>query len=296
MASKLNGGKRPFILVYLVIALALAGLAGLQRFGVAPLLERLPAGYSNEWRLLEENRFRASVADEWQTGTLSARRADQVIITSGAIAVLQADLHIFFESGAVNFESSGLYGVDRRTRMNRAGYGDTERSGLYLFPPHLKRQNFIIWDPMFIGPRQAYFSHAASLEGLSVDVYQFNATHLDETAGYSYLPEVPETYLAHTDGQGTIWVEPLSGVVLDYQDQGVSYFVDPGTGARVADFNQWSERFTAETKSAQLALARAARWRIQALETWLPGGVLLLGWLLLALDYYRRMAQKRRAG
>ena len=296
MASKLNGGKRPFILVYLVIALALAGLAGLQRFGVAPLLERLPAGYSNEWRLLEENRFRASVADEWQTGTLSARRADQVIITSGAIAVLQADLHIFFESGAVNFESSGLYGVDRRTRVNLAGYGSAERSGLYLFPPHLKRQNYIIWDPMFIGPRQAYFSHAESLEGLSVDVYQFNATHLDETAGYSYLPEVPETYLAHTDGRGTIWVEPLSGAVVDYQDQGVSYFVDPGTGARVADFNQWSERFTAETKAAQLALARSARLRIQALETWLPGGVLLLGWLLLALDYYRRMAQKRRAG
>ena len=294
MVSKPKRAERQFALRYLAAALALVCLAGIQHFGIAPLLERLPVGYSNEWRLLEENRFRASVADEWQTGTLAVRRADQVIISSDSLVVLQGDLHVFFESGALNFESSGLYGVDRRTRMNLAGYGSAERSGLYLFPPHLKRQNYFIWDPMFIGPRQAYFSHAESLEGLSVDVYQFNATHLDATPGYSYLPEVPETYQAHTDGQGTIWVEPLSDAVLDYQDQGVSYFVDPGTGARVADFNQWSQRFTAETKAAQLALARSARLRIQALETWLPGGVLLLGWLLLALHLNRRIALQRR--
>jgi hypothetical protein len=147
---------------------------------------------------------------------------------------------------------------------------------------------------MFIGPRPAVYHHTEKIDGLSVDVYHFSATHLDETAGYSYLQEVPETYLAHTDGQGVLWIEPLSGIVVDYQDQGVSYFMNPETGERVADFNQWTERFTAETRAAQLAKARQARLRNQVFEAWLPGGVLLLGLLALALDLNRKIDSKHR--
>jgi hypothetical protein len=65
--------------------------------------------------------------------------------------------------------------------------------------------------------------------------------------------------------------------VVDYEDSGLSYFVDHSTGARLADFNQWQERYTAETRAAQTKLARSARLRSLALETWLPGGLLVVG-------------------
>ncbi len=88
---------------------------------------------------------------------------------------------------------------------------------------------------------------------------------------------MPERYLAYTDGQGALWVEPVSGTVVDYEEEGVSYFVDLATGARAADFHQWSDRYTPETREAQLALARAARLRLLMLETWLPGALVIAG-------------------
>ena len=151
-------------------------------------------------------------------------------MSNGNVLIIEGGLHIYFADGQVNFETTNLYGVDRRTRMNLAGYGDIARSGQYIFPTHVEQTEYQIWDPMFIGLRQATFERVERMNGLQVYVFSFSASGMDESAGYTYLPEVPELYLAHTDGQGTIWVEPLSGTVVDYMDSGVSYFVDPATG------------------------------------------------------------------
>jgi hypothetical protein len=67
---------------------------------------------------------------------------------------------------------------------------------------------------------------------------------------------------------------------VDYKDSGVSYFVNPTTNARVADFNQWDERYTPDTRTTQIKMASSARVRIQALEVWLPAGMVLIGVLV----------------
>jgi hypothetical protein len=273
-------------------ALAFMLAAVLVRFWLAPQLERLPANYASDTQYQEEDSFRASPTGAWQASILSVRRVDQAVTATDETVFVDGALHVYFATGAVNFESTGLYGVDRRTGTNVSGYGDVERSGQDLFPPHVQRGTYRLWDPMFIGPRQAAFDHADTVEGLPVDVYQFEATGLDETAGYSSLPDVPERYLAHTDGKGTLWLEPVSGIVVDYSDEGVSYFVDPVSGRQVADFNKWSQRSTPETRLAQVALARAARLRILALEDWLPGGLTLLAAVWVAVGAARR---KRRS-
>jgi hypothetical protein len=277
---------------HLFIALAFLALAALLRFWIAPASAQLPADYANETRLSEENKFRASPTGAWQASTLDVQRTDQSIANSGQTAIIEGALHIYHASGQVNFETTNLYGVDRSTRLNLAGYGDVQRTGHYLFPPHVQPGEYAIWDPMFIGLRQATFARMEQLDGLEVYVFSFSAFGMDESAGYSYLPDVPERYLAHTDGQGVIWVEPLSGFVVDYQDNGVSYFVDPSTGARLADFNQWAERYTPATRAAQLALARAARLRILLLEIWLPAAALAAGLIWLAVGWLMRKADE----
>jgi hypothetical protein len=78
-----------------------------------------------------------------------------------------------------------------------------------------------------------------------------------------------------------MWVEPISGVVIDFEDSGKSYFGEPLSGKPVADFYFWDARYTPETKAAQLQQALAVRRHILALEVWLPLGFLLAGliWL-----------------
>jgi hypothetical protein len=80
--------------------------------------------------------------------------------------------------------------------------------------------------------------------------------------------------------------------VVDYSDSGVSYFADPATGARLADFNKWDERYTSETRTTQLELGRAARLRILALEIWLPGAFLLAGLICLSVGLWLNRKKK----
>ena len=274
----------------LLIALGLIAAAALVRFWIAPELNRLPADYASQLQFVVEDQFRATLNDPWQANTFIARRADQTVSNSGGVAIVQGSLDWSTESGALIFENIGLYGVDRRTRLIRGGYGDVERSGQFLFPLRVEQTTYAYWDPMFIGQRSATFDHGETLDGLPVYVFRFSGPGMDETAGYAYLPDVPERYLTRTDGEGTLWIEPLSGIVVDYEEQGVSSFIEPTSGARLAeaDFHGWSDHYTPETRAAQLALARAARLRLLALKVWLPGGLAALGLIGLAAGLVKR--------
>jgi hypothetical protein len=276
------------------IALVFLAAAALLRFWIAPLFELLPADYTNEALLVVEDRFRETPTGEWQASTLTARRVDRSISSTGETCLVEGALNVYFESGAVNFEYTSLYGVDRRSRANQPGYGTVERSGQYLFPAHVEQKTYPVWDPMFIGLRQATFDHIENIDGLPVYVFTFSGAGMDETAGYSFLPDVPERYRALTDGQGTLWIEPLSGMLVNYVDRGVSYFVDPASGARLPDgeFHLWRNAYTPETRAAQLALARAARLRILVLETWLPLALVGAGIILLMVSLRAHFAKQ----
>jgi hypothetical protein len=284
--------RKHFFYRYLTIALGLILLAVLLALWIAPQLGQLPANYAIEMVYLGSEKFRQSASEDWQTIVHTLRRAEVTLTNLGRTAIVQGNLHVIGASGEVIFEVSGLYGVDRRTRANVPRYGDTERNGQYLFPPHVEPGACTLWDLMFIGPRSVTFDHAERLNGLRVYVFNFTATALDETEGYSYLPDVPERYLARTDGQGRLWVEAVSGVVVDYEEQGESYFVDQTTGESVAKFIEWNNLFSPETKASQWQTARASHLRILLLEVWLPAALALGGLLWLAVGLGRLWARK----
>lgn len=266
----------------LIIALVFWAAAAVLRFWGAPLLELLPANYANETRYTQENQFRDSPDGDWEFSQLVVWRTDHALVVKDGVLLIDGALHIYFESGALNFETSGLYAVERNTRQNFPGLGDDQRDGQYFFPSPVAQTSYTLWDPFYIGPQSVSFDHTETLGGLRVYVFTFAVKDLNETDGYSYLMNVPEQYLAHSNAKGTIWVEPLSGIVVDYADQGVSSFIDPASQELIADFNTWNNTYTPETRAAQLALARDTRQRILLLEAWLPGMLLLAGliWLL----------------
>ena len=265
----------------LPIGLALCLAAAVEYFWLAPLINRMPETGVDETTYPATIRSRETPTGEWTEATLTGRRIDRTLFSSGRHVVIQGDMNWSSADGTPAFESSGIYGVDRRTRMNLPGYGDTERAGQFLFPLHTGRHDYRYWDPAFVGPRSASFDRDETVAGLPVLVFRFTARDLDETSGYIHLADVPERYQAHSDGDGWLWIEPTSGTVVDYQESGTSFFVEPKTGARVADFYHWSDRYDAPTRAAKLAQALAARRRIVVSETVLPVALLLLGVLCL---------------
>jgi hypothetical protein len=269
----------------LLIAFSLALAAFALVTWAAPLVSQLDSEYTNQLDFVVVDQFRNSPEEAWVTASFNAQRSDQTISNSQGVNIIQSSLNWYNEAGDLIFLSSGIYGVDQRTRANVIGYGDVQRNGQFLFPTRLQPGTYIFWDCMYIGPRQATFERAEMLNGIPVLVFSFIVNALNETSGYSYLPLVPERYLAHTNGTGLLWIEPLSGLIVKYEEKGVSYFVEPASGKKMEDFHIWSDGYTPASQAAQLKLAADLRLRTLLVETWLPGGLLVLAlfWLAQAL-------------
>ena len=261
---------------FLLVPISLVIAAVLVRIWLAPLATSLPANYQSETHYSAQVRFRTSPDAEWQAFPLLARRVDQALLVNGDVVIIQGESHWTAEDGTPTYEPIGLYGVDRLTRRNLPGYGDDSRHGQFLFPTHLEQETYDFWDPYYVGPRTATFDHVDQVDGLTVFVFNFTADGLDDTDAYLFLPDVPERYRTLSRGEGQLWIEPVSGVVVDFTDVGTTSFIDVTTGETVADFYHWTAHYTDETRAEQMALAHASRFRICALETWLPLGILLL--------------------
>ncbi|MEO8159520.1 MAG: porin PorA family protein [Betaproteobacteria bacterium] len=273
----------------LFIAVAFCLLAALLRWWVAPELELLPADYVSETSYAANLRSRETPSSPALETENIVRRRDQTLNSSDSHCIIQGDAHWSTLAGSVIFETRNLYGVDRRNRQNLPGYGNESRTGQYLFPPHTEKRQYGMWDPLYGGPYVAAFESVEQWRGLEVYVFKFLADGIDETAGYASRPDVPEKYRVLTYGQGRFWVEPVSGVVVDHEDAGVSYLIEPKTSRREGEpINEWKQRYTHETVEAQLKDAKATRWRMHALEVWLPVAFLPAGLFAMTLSFLGR--------
>lgn len=261
-------------------------MATLLRWWAVPTFERLPADFVAETIYAAKMRSHQTTSSPAEEFECVVRRRDQTLTSGDKYSIIQGDVHWLKPAGVVVFEMFNLYGVDRHNRQNLAGYGSKERTGQYLFPQHTERKQYGLWDPVYAGPRVATFDHVDQFRGVEVYVFNTLADGIDETAGYASLPEVPEKYYALSYGKGRLWIEPVSGIVVDHEDSGVSYFVDPKTGERIGEpIIQWSQRYTPETIDAQLQLATATRRRMRALEVWLPLAFAAAGLICLAAGF-----------
>ncbi|MEJ7805786.1 MAG: porin PorA family protein [Telluria sp.] len=273
---------------FIAAGVGLLLLAAFQHGYLTPRLERVPADYASEASYNATARARDSASAPWVASTLVARRVDQMLVASAAHGILQGDMHWTDASGQVAYETSAVFGIDRSTRENLPGYGDTVRTGPFLFPVHTEKKSYRYWDTQFIGHCEALFQHEARLGDLTVYVFSFTARQLDETDGYDHLPDVPERFRVLTDAHGTLWIEPTSGVVVDYVEEGVSYLVNAASGQRVANVSEWKDRYTPQSLADKRRLAQSQRTRIRVLEIWLPGALGGAGALALLLGWRRR--------
>jgi Porin PorA len=264
-------------------------IAAILRWSVAPAFELLPTDYVGETSYTGKLWSRQTVLSAPEESESGVRRRDQTLTCRDGHAIIQGDAHWLTPAGVVIFETLNLYGVDRNNRQNLAGYGNEDRSGQYLFPPHLEKKKYRLWDPDYAGPRFLTFDHVDQLRGIKVYVFNSLADGIDETAGFESLPDVPDKYHALSYGRGRFWIEPLSGIVVDYQDEGTSFFIGTKTGERVGEpMARWSARYTVETINAQLHLATAMRGRMLALELWLPLIFIAAGVIWIGVGFYTR--------
>jgi hypothetical protein len=256
-------------------------LAGVQHAWIAPYLALLPSDYAESFTFIGSNRTRETPDGAWVEGKTRCTRRDQTLVSSSTHNIVQGIAQFFNTDGTLNYEIGGIYGVDRHTRKNLPGYGDVDRHGFYMAPQQMAPSTYTLWDPLNPEPRQLVFEKLVEIQGVMTHEYRFMVKNPDETKNLREYPDVPNRYGVQAETAGSIWIEPVSGRFVDYIEGGKASFTDKATGERIADFILWDNRYTEETRAAQLELARKARIRILALENWLPIGLLTAGALLL---------------
>lgn len=229
-------------------------------YWVAPTVAHLPHNFSFEADVISIDNFYDEEAASFQGPQRSVTRLnyDVVDITDG-ILTINNSFSVRSVSGEPIFSVERLYGIDPSTKQHVAGYGDHARNGYLFAPPGVQPgESFTYWHVNYDGPAQMNYVGEEELFGLNVFKYEsdYSATKIDQTEQLSGLPDVGETRGIELEPKLTLWVEPQTGLLVNYQDETIAYYYDLASGERQNPWNKFSNKLlnSSVKEHAQYAL------------------------------------------
>ena len=158
------------------------------------------------------------------------------------------------------------------TRVDLFMVADELPTGYMTFPPDVQRDaQYPIWFPDVIQPVQSTFSGTVERDGLTLYSFGIRAYQLrvwsDCQAHKARSADVVAEYL----------VEPRSGLVVDERIETTQYVDDDVKGWRVSDVRTLD--LTEESVKANLAEAKAERFRLVFIGSYVPWLIMGLGML-----------------
>jgi hypothetical protein len=212
------------------------------------------------------------------------KRDDVVTEDHGDIVVIRSIFRGISPDGDILFEASSRYGVDALSKSNVAGYGDQDRVGQFGFPLYTKPQEYLFHSPEVLEkPSSMLFNGMEEIEGLNVYRFAYFIDNLDKTQYFPDFLSAGETIIGNH--QGTIWVEPTSGYIVDWEHSGENWVINPNTGVKTQDFQKWFNEFSDETMQFHLNEAKSAKWSVLLHKEILPNVFLILGLTLMLLSF-----------
>jgi hypothetical protein len=179
-------------------------------------------------------------------------------------------------SGEKIFAVERLYGVDSKTGKHVSNYGDKNRSG-YLFAPRgLKGQPYTYWHINYDNPANLVFRQEETVKGLKVHRYEANFK-ADQTDSLGHLPGVPDERGVDLDVNLQVWVEPISGHMVKYEDNTIAFYYDKKTGERIHPWNKFTNTYTNDSIERQVKNAQNQIQKIQLIKTLIPILIGLVG-------------------
>ncbi len=167
------------------------------------------------------------------------------------------------------FAVSRNYAIDALSGRHLSGLGDHDREG-YLFAPRWSwKRPYTYWHINYDAPARMLFQGAENLDGLKV--YRFAADyHADQTRNLGFLPGVPATRGVNLTVNLQVWIEPVSGALVKYEDNTVAYYYNIKSGKRIAPWNKFRNRHTDSSLQEHVRLAQREKWKIIGIDVMVP--------------------------
>jgi hypothetical protein len=258
-------------------------------FLIVPQLEKLPGDYENTINYKRTSNTNHQIGGEWIGEQLvKGVTTEKTIEINGNVQIIEGKYIAQGLNNEVIWEVSNKYGINRKNRETVSGYGQYSKNSYYHFPTKLKKQSYVIWFSQYLYPVELKFKNIDNVKGLEAYHFEANNFIFDDSQGFEWLDLVPEEYKTLADGTVNVWVEPITGIILDYKGGGVAYYADKQTDEKVQDMQTWSNEYTEDTIANQVRLAQNEKQRIYLIEWIVPILLALVGIALIFASFVGR--------
>ena len=249
-------------------------------FLAAPHLKRLPTDFRYEADIFSIDNFFDEEKERFLGPQISKTRFTYEVAKShnGNALIIQNVFDVRTLTDEKIFSVTRNYGIDPQTGRHLLGLGDRDREG-YLFAPRWSwKRPYTYWHINYDTPARMLFQGADNIGGLAV--HRFAADyHADQTKNLGFLPGVPAIRGVQLDINLQVWIEPVSGVLVKYEDNTTAYYYDIKSGKRLVPWNKFHNRYTDTSLKDHVRLASREKWKILGMDIILPA-LLALGTIL----------------
>ncbi len=279
--------KRTYLLLVLMVLIGTFGFAVLARYVVVPVLFQLDSSFRYSVNILSFDNF----YDEEERMFSGAQRSVTTFLYAALESGPQNSMQVENTFDVKTVDGSTIVTIDRQYAVNKITWqhnpevDPNQRSGFLFAPRNVSRwEPFPYWHVNYDRQLNMVFDGEEVIAGLPT--YRYVAEFgVDQTDDLTHLPGVPDERGVNLDVSLTLWVEPVSGWLVKYEDNAIAYYYDQSTGGRLLPWNKFNNRYSQNSILDQVQTARAMRWSILALELGLPlaislsAGVVALVWL-----------------
>jgi PAS domain S-box-containing protein len=202
------------------------------------------------------------------------------------VLILKNSFEVKTQTGDLIFAVDREYGINSKTMMHEPGFGDKDRNGYLFGPKNIKnKKSFEYWHINYDAPAKMEFVDSENILGLETYHYRtkYEDQVLDQTSNLTNLPGVPETRGVRLDTVLDIWIEPVTGYLIKYQDSSVANYYDIKTGEIIAPWNSFSNTLLEESVFEHVQIAQDQKLNKQLLGLYLPV-ILLIIWIVFIVN------------
>ncbi len=253
----------------------------------APKFESLPDDFSYEVDLLSIDNFFNEERNSYDGEQISRSEFlyETVDVREDSL-LINNSFEVFTLAGEKIISLSRILGVDKKTGEYVSDLGDKAREGS-LFAPigHKPGESFTYWHVNYDVPFEMNFVAQEEIDGLIVNKYETERDKyvVDQTDFLTNLPGVPEERGVEVVPYFQIWIEPVSGYMVQFEDKAEAYYYDIESGDRLNPWNSFSNEFTESSTENKVEEAVLLKWKYYVIDYIVPFFVFTLALALILL-------------
>ncbi|MDO8511259.1 MAG: porin PorA family protein [Nanoarchaeota archaeon] len=274
---------------WIIIGLMLLLFLPLWLWGISPELTKIPDDFEYNVLVFSRDNFYDADKKEFSGEFVSNTEHDyEVVKNNEGILLIKNVFTVQQYSGEEIINVERIYAIDPKTRKHIPGYSDRNREGYLFAPPGLKKgQNFTYWHINYDNPADMEYKGEESIAGLTVYRYETNY-HADQTFELKKIIPALSDRGINLDINLQLWVEPVTGRAIKYEDQTTAYFYNLTTGERIHPWNKFHNKVTEISVLKQVEITKREKLKRFFFESVITGLIALAAVILLLYQFFIR--------